>query len=103
MKGILDMPIVSKVAFEDLLAVFGYGKPKSLTVFENDFGQYVKNAANDLAIKYLAIQNVKQKLNIIGSNFRDFLYFSTTSKQDRYFFILSTKRRGYMPIMVFRF
>ncbi len=82
-----SLPIISKVPFEDLLAVFGYGiNVNNLTTFEKEFGLYIKNAAKDLAIKYLAIQKVKKSFDVIGSHFPDFLYVSTTSKQDRYSF-----------------
>lgn len=82
-----SLPIISGVSFEDLLAVFGYGTNVSnLTNFEKEFGLYIKDAAKDLAIKYLAIQKAKRNFDVIGSYFPDCLYVSTTSKQDRYSF-----------------
>lgn len=82
-----SLPIISRVPFEDLLAVFGYGEnANNLTTFEKEFGLYIKNAAKDLAIKYLAIQKAKRNIDVIGSHFRDCLYVSTTAKQDRYSF-----------------
>lgn len=82
-----SLPIISRVAFEDLLAVFGYGiNAESLTTFEKEFGLYIKDAARCLAIKYLAIQKVKKSFDVIESHFPGFLYVSTTSKQDRYSF-----------------
>ncbi len=82
-----SLPIISKVPFEDLLAVFGFGtNAQKMTVFEREFASFIKDAAKELSIKYLAIQKVKKSLNIIGSHFRDYLYVSTTAKQDRYSF-----------------
>ncbi len=82
-----SLPIINNVAFEDLLAVFGYGRDAvNLTSFEKDFALYIHEAAKDLAIKYLAIQKVKKKLDVVASNFPDSLYVSTTTKQDRYSF-----------------
>ncbi len=82
-----SMPIIENVAFEDLLSVFGYGKSgANLTDFEKDFKLYIQNGAEDLAIRYLAIQKVKKKYDLINSNFPDALYVSTTAKQDRYSF-----------------
>ncbi len=82
-----SLPIISRVSFEDLLAVFGYGaNAGSLTTFEKEFGLYIKDAAKDLAIKYLAIQKVKKNFDVVGSHFSDYLYVSTTSKRDRYSF-----------------
>lgn len=82
-----SLPIVSKIPFEDLLAVFGYQTNTGiLTTFEKEFGLYIKNAAKDLAIKYLAIQKAKRNFDVIRLHFPDYLYVSTTSKQDRYSF-----------------
>lgn len=83
-----SMPIIEEVAFEDLLAVFGYDENFSnLTNFEKDFSLYIQEGAKDLAIKYVAIQKVKKKFNLIGFNFPNAIYVSTTSKQDRYSFL----------------
>lgn len=82
-----SLPIINRVSFEDLLAVFGYGaNAMRLTSFEKEFGLYIKDAAKDLAIKYLAIQKAKRNFDVIGSRLPDYLYVSTTSKQDRYSF-----------------
>jgi len=82
-----SMPIIEKVAFEDLLEVFGYGDPlNNLTDFELSFMEYVKEGARDLAIRYLGIQKVKKQFNIINKYFSDCLYISTTSKNDKYSF-----------------
>lgn len=100
-----SLPIISKVPFEDLLAIFGYGiNSNNLTNFEKEFGLYIKDAAKDLAIKYLAIQKVKRSFDVIGSHFPNCLYVSTTSKQDRYsFHPIHRKTRLYphhgVPIM----
>lgn len=81
-----SMPIIEHVAFEDLLAIFGYGNDGALTEFQREFGEYIKLGATDLAIKYLAMQKVKKKHNIIDSHFPNDLYFSTTAKPNRYSF-----------------
>lgn len=82
-----SLPIISRVSFEDLLEVFGYGaNAESLTDFEKEFGLYIKDAAKDLAIKYLAIQKAKRNFDVVGSHFPNYLYVSTTSKQDKYSF-----------------
>lgn len=82
-----SMPIIEEVALENLFAVFGYGENYSnLTGFEKDFSLYIQEGAKDLAIKYVAIQKVKKKFNLIGFNFPNAIYVSTTAKQDRYSF-----------------
>lgn len=82
-----SLPIINKVAFEDLLAVFGFGKSfDKLSEFEKDFSDYIQIGARDLAIKYLGIQKIKKKFDVIGSHFPDSLYVSTTVKPDRYSF-----------------
>lgn len=82
-----SLPIVSKVPFEDLFAVFGFGSGSgNLTGFQKEFGAFLKEAAKELAAKYLAIQKVKRKFDVINNAFPDYLYVSTTSKKDRYSF-----------------
>ena len=81
-----SMPIIERVTFEDLFSIFGYSKDKGLTEFQKEFARYLRFGAKDLAIKYLAIQRVKKKQNIINNHFPGHLYFSTTAKHDRYSF-----------------
>jgi hypothetical protein len=82
-----SLPIINKVSFEDLLVVFGFGdNSQNLTNFEKEFAHYIKDAAKELAIKYLAIQKAKKNLDVVGSRFQGSLYISTTVKPDRYSF-----------------
>jgi len=82
-----SLPIVSKVPFEDLFAVFGFGSGSgNLTSFQEEFAVFLKEAARELAAKYLAIQKVKRKLDLVNNAFPNYLYVSTTSKKDRYSF-----------------
>lgn len=88
-----SIPIIEKVAFEDLLEVFGYGNPlNNLTGFESSFKKYIKEGARDLAIRYLGIQKTKKQFDIINKYFPDNLYVSTTSKNDKYSFHSIHKR-----------
>ena len=82
-----SLPIIGEVSFEDLLSVFGYSNGvQKLTEFQKDFAVYLKNAATELVVRYLAIQRVKKDEELIQNSFPDYLYFSTTSKMDRYSF-----------------
>ena len=82
-----SLPITQEVSYEDLLTVFGFGVEfKNLSNFQMDFLEYLSEAAKELSIKYLAIQNTKSSLNTISSKYPEHIYISTTSKTERYSF-----------------
>ena len=83
----------------NLLAVFGYGINVNNLNFEKEFGLYIKNAAKDLAIKYLAIKS-KESFDVIGSHFRTFVFPPLLNRIDT-LFILFTERPDYIHIMVY--
>ncbi len=82
-----SIPVTRAVPYKDLLAVFGFGtKLEDLSDFQMELLNHLSESGRELAIKYLAIQNTKNSLNVVNSTFSDKLYISTTAKVQKYSF-----------------
>ncbi len=82
-----SLPATSEIALEDLYAVLN---PRTGINELNDrqlklFDQMMTNGRK-LAIRYVAIQQIKHGLGIIDNKFPDHVYVSTTAKRERYSF-----------------